>query len=236
MARARNIKPGFFQNEDLVELPYEYRLLFIGLWTIADREGRLENRPKKIKMQLFPADDLDLSEALLGLAKKNLITLYSVDSDEYIQINNFLKHQHPHHKEADSVIPAPKDQGQTLDKPEASPSDSLNPITDSLNPSLSSEQSSKPPEDKTFIRLTLNDKTEFPITENQCAEWGELFPAVDVRQELREMKAWLDANPAKRKTAKGILRFVTSWLSREQDRGHPQLQSVSTPARKELTG
>lgn len=134
MARARNIKPAFFQNESLVELPYGVRLLFIGLWCLADRDGRLENRPKKIKMQLFPADDLDIPEALLGLAKEKLVTLYSVDSVEYIQIDNFLKHQHPHHKEANSVIPEPI--GEC--KPEALPSatrlipDSLNPITDSL--------------------------------------------------------------------------------------------------------
>ena len=49
MARARNIKPGFFKNEFLAEMPCEVRLLFIGLWTLADREGRLEDRPKRIK-------------------------------------------------------------------------------------------------------------------------------------------------------------------------------------------
>jgi hypothetical protein len=43
MARARNIKPGFFANPELVELPFATRLLFIGLWTVADRAGRLED-------------------------------------------------------------------------------------------------------------------------------------------------------------------------------------------------
>ena len=52
MARARNIKPGFFTNDELVELPFATRLLFIGLWTIADREGRMVDRPKKIKMEI----------------------------------------------------------------------------------------------------------------------------------------------------------------------------------------
>ncbi|MDI9733891.1 hypothetical protein QM259_16735 [Acinetobacter baumannii] len=52
MARSRNIKPSFFMNEDIIELPFEARLLFIGLWILADREGRLENRPKKIKMSV----------------------------------------------------------------------------------------------------------------------------------------------------------------------------------------
>jgi len=127
MPRSRNIKPGFFQNDELVELDFSIRLLFIGLWTIADREGRLENRPKKIKMQLFPADELDMHGALDQLAKKGLISLYSVDSVEYIEIDNFLKHQHPHIKEQASTIPAP-------DMHHACPSDSLNPITDSFNP------------------------------------------------------------------------------------------------------
>jgi hypothetical protein len=64
MARARNIKPSFFTNEELVELPFSTRLLFIGLWTLADREGRLEDRPKRIKMAIFPADNIDVDAAL----------------------------------------------------------------------------------------------------------------------------------------------------------------------------
>ncbi len=66
MARARNIKPGFFRNAELVELPFEARLLFIGLWTIADREGRLEDRPKQIKMEVFPADNVDCNQLIAG--------------------------------------------------------------------------------------------------------------------------------------------------------------------------
>lgn len=71
----------------------------------------------------------------------------------------------------------------------------------------------------TVICLALNDKSEYPITEQQTQQWAELFPAVDILQELRKMKGWLDANPTKRKTKKGILRFVNTWLSKEQDKG-----------------
>ncbi len=49
-------------------------------------------------------------------------------------------------------------------------------------------------------------------------EWNELYPNVDVLQELRKMKCWSNANPAKRKTKKGIQRFINAWLSREQDK------------------
>lgn len=110
MPRARNIKPAFFKNELLVELPIEARLLFIGLWTLADREGRLENRPKRIKMEIFPADNFDIEQLLSLLASSGFLEIYN--DKAYIQILNFKKHQSPHIKEAASLIPAP-DKHQT---------------------------------------------------------------------------------------------------------------------------
>jgi hypothetical protein len=105
MARARNIKPGFFTNDELVELPFSTRLLFIGLWTIADREGRIVDRPKKIKMEIFPADDVDCDQALAQLADSGFITRYQADSVKVVEIVNFAKHQAPHSTEKDSLLP-----------------------------------------------------------------------------------------------------------------------------------
>jgi hypothetical protein len=105
MARARNIKPSFFTNEDLIELDFGARLLFIGLWTLCDREGRLEDRPKKIKMELFPADNIDVNEALDGLASFGFIKRYVADGKRVIQVMKFSEHQSPHGKEQDSELP-----------------------------------------------------------------------------------------------------------------------------------
>jgi len=105
MARARNIKPGFFTNDELVELPFATRLLFIGLWTIADREGRVVDRPKKIKMEIFPADDVDCEQALGQLADSGFIARYQADGIKVIEIANFAKHQAPHSTEKDSALP-----------------------------------------------------------------------------------------------------------------------------------
>lgn len=107
MARARNIKPVFFTNEELVEIEPLGRLLFIGLWTLADREGRLEDRPKKIKMELLPCDNCNIDDLLQELHEHGLITRYSVNGNQYIQVTNFKKHQNPHVKEVASTIPAP---------------------------------------------------------------------------------------------------------------------------------
>jgi hypothetical protein len=106
MARARNIKPGFFTNEELVELPFHTRLLFIGLWTLADREGRLEDKPKRIKMNLFPADSIDVDVSLNELRASGFLARYEKDGARYIQVLAFRKHQNPHRDEKPSSIPA----------------------------------------------------------------------------------------------------------------------------------
>lgn len=83
---------------------------------------------------------------------------------------------------------------------------------------------SQNPQDPPVISLPLNDKTEYPITLFDINDWSALYPAVDIMQELRKMRGWLDANPTRKKTQKGIRRFINSWLAREQDK--PHIQSV----------
>ncbi|MDI6816870.1 MAG: HNH endonuclease signature motif containing protein [Actinomycetota bacterium] len=108
MARSRNIKPGFFFNTDLADIEPLGRLLFIGLWTIADREGRLQDCPRKIKAQVLPYDDVEIGELLSELEVKGFVQRYEVKGSNYIQIENWHKHQNPHHMEVPSEIPAPK--------------------------------------------------------------------------------------------------------------------------------
>ena len=78
----------------------------------------------------------------------------------------------------------------------------------------SNEIATEPP----VIEFILNDKTYYPITQKQVDKWSELYPNVDVMQQLRKMCGWLDANPRNRKTKGGILKFANGWLAREQDK------------------
>ncbi|MDI7599458.1 hypothetical protein QMS71_22555 [Cronobacter sakazakii] len=105
MARSRNIKPGFFTNDELAECSPLARLLFAGLWTIADKEGRLDDRPKKVKALVLPFDNVDCDELLQQLHDRKFIQRYQVQDGAYIQITNWKKHQNPHCKEAPSEIP-----------------------------------------------------------------------------------------------------------------------------------
>ncbi len=117
MARSRLIKTGLAENEVLAELGPHAQLLFALLPCHADREGRLEDRPKRIKAKVFPYYDADVDALLDQLANcsERFIVRYEVSGERYIQISNFAVHQRPHHKEEESEIPGQNDQ-QAMDK------------------------------------------------------------------------------------------------------------------------
>jgi len=111
MARIRYLKPDFFKDEDIKELSFEARLFYQGLWVQADREGRGEDRPERLKIEIMPYDEVDAEEImrLLACHKKNgkrpFIVRYEIDGEKYYQIINWQKHQKPHKTERESVIP-----------------------------------------------------------------------------------------------------------------------------------
>ena len=122
MKRTRQINPGFFTNDELADITPLGRLLFAGLWVIADREGRLEDRPKKIKAEILPYDNCDVDDLLNQLQNAGFIKRYKVDiprTDQgntmdtpkadvgIIQVVNFTKYQHPHRNESASTLPPP---------------------------------------------------------------------------------------------------------------------------------
>lgn len=106
MARARNIKPAIMDNEQLAGMKPLHRLLFIYLWMLADREGRLADIPSRIAKQALGYDRAANVDAMLDdLATADFITRYSAAGTKCIKINSFPKHQTPHGTEKDSDLP-----------------------------------------------------------------------------------------------------------------------------------
>ena len=106
MARIRTIKPDFFISETVASVSPLARLLFQGLWLLADREGRLHDKPGKIKVQVLPWDECDADALLADLDRVGLIQRYEASGERCIQITSFLEHQRPNTREPESVIPA----------------------------------------------------------------------------------------------------------------------------------
>ena len=145
MARARNIKPGFFTDGALSKVSIPARYLFAALWCMADREGRLVECIEDVEVFAFPRDRVDVEALLCELAPR-FITRYEIEGARYIQVNHFGKHQNPHPHEKPSEIPPPDVEHahemsrQESDMPlhsTSSPADSLipdSPIPDSPIP------------------------------------------------------------------------------------------------------
>ena len=88
-------------------------------------------------------------------------------------------------------------------------------IEDTEDACAEPETVSAPP----IISIILNDKSLFDVSPEDYNRWCELYPAVNVMQELRKMSSWSTDNPKRRKTKSGIRRFINAWLSKEQDKG-----------------
>ena len=92
-------------------------------------------------------------------------------------------------------------------------------------------QNAAPDRQNIFIELPLNDGTMRAVTRTEIAHWKDLYRAVDVETEVRKMRGWLDANPKNRKTAAGILRYMTRWLGKAQD----QARTVGSSSQRTRT-
>jgi len=114
MARARNIKPGFMTNDELGELSPFARLAFIGLWCHADFNGNLKYKPKRLKVEILPYDNVDFSDVVAELEGAGFVKTYSVDGTNYLNVVNFRKHQRPHKNEVlrGTDIPEPVTDGE----------------------------------------------------------------------------------------------------------------------------
>lgn len=235
MTRTRFLKPGFFKNEELAALPFEGRLLFQGLWLMADREGRLEDRPNRIKAEVFPFDPaLDINALLAQLASTNSIERYRAGFVAVIQVVNFGKHQHPHPREIASVLPPKRtNQGQTQARPrprlgqaQATPktsgssdpnsnSDPL-PAGESREATGADAAAAPSPALLTFPCIGQGAKT-WALTWAQVEAWREAYPHLDIESECRKALVWVQADGVRRKTAGGMGRFLVRWLNRAVD-------------------
>jgi len=107
--RARNIKPAFFLDDDILELEPLERIFFAGLWCASDGYGRLVNKPKQLKRTILPDDEFDAGRALKRMHEIGIVILYSINGIDLMQIAGFQRHQSPmmNEKNAGSQIPCP---------------------------------------------------------------------------------------------------------------------------------
>jgi hypothetical protein len=248
MARTRSIKPSFFKNEYLAECEPMARLLFIGLWTLADRNGRLELRPLRIKAELFPYDNCDIVGLLKQLADRGFVRAYESGDTKVLEIPKFGEHQRCHPDERAEGLPPPDESAESavFPEPNAKPGNAAHepgnfPANCAFNPSSFSPSTSNPWSAPSKPAPRSGSKPPDPlrwsadlgwegITDADHAEWSQAYPAADLPVELAKATQWLKANPKKAKKSNWRKWLTTVWLSKCQDRGGTHRTAGVRPA------
>ena len=242
MAERRMFCKSVIDSDVFSDMPLTTQALYFHLGMRADDDGFVNN-PKKIQRSIgATADDMKLliAKEFIIPFESGVIVITHWKQHNYIQKDRY--HPTRHFKEKSQLVIDEAGQYTFADvsKLDTSCIHSVYQLDTEvrlgkdrickgrIEEDICAEplQASTPePEEPPVISFILNDKSRYPIRQAQVDEWSELYPAVDVMQELRKMAGWLDANPSKRKTKRGILRFVNGWLAREQDKGRTPTQN-----------
>ena len=236
----RIIKESICTSENLDSLSPEEEIFFYRLMVNCDDFGTMDARLPILRAKLFPLKLNKISEKniknyLDSLIKAKLIFIYEKDGCLYLKMTKWESHQQVRAQRSKYPQPTENDisGNQMISYDCICPRES-NPIQSNKNPNPNPNATSKDValEPKIiFISIPLNDGTDYDVTETFVEEMQSLYQAVDVKQAIRELKAWNVTNKKKRKTLSGIERHINSWLAKEQDGYHkPANQQQSNPA------
>ncbi len=247
MPRIRMVKPEFFDDPNVGDLSPLARLFFIGLWTQADREGRLVDDMRRLKARIFPYEETDVEALADELHRKDMIRRYQDGTGTHlIWVRQFSKHQRPHHKETASVIAAcPSGGGKHPNKVSACPERaSANPPDSGvliLDPgSLESgvlESGSKPSLPRRVLRLSPEGFEAFwgayprKVGKGAArAEWVRLRPTAELQT---QMLAELDRQRSCDQWTKDggqFIPFPRTWLHQGRWEDEPGARRVAKNA------
>ncbi len=221
MPRIRCIKPEFFSDEKLSPLDPTTRLVFLGLVSMADDFGRLLDNEKIIDAFIFPNSSENCRESLATLSRTCRIRRGKASNGaKIIEIVNWDRHQKVDKPNRNNCLPRIEEKAVNNGIPESVATDSR-AIRDDLATDLGSGSGSGSKELRSCPVVmefpTNGKKKSWDLTEEFLEECKQAFPGLDVLAETRKALAWLKAN--RLKTAKGMPRFLNSWLSRANDRG-----------------
>lgn len=243
MAGGRILKKSICQSEEIDQLSWFEEVLFYRLIVNCDDFGLFDGRTKILKSTLFPLKEnitlKQIESAIMRLATVGLVRVYEVQGRPFLQLPTWSLHQRV--RNSRHIYPTPEEMGDSGNPPQlAANCGGLPPKSESESKYKSESEpesehesyvctelqnSTVPPADEKIEKapavvpaLILNDGTEWIPDQSDVDGWEKVYPAVDICAEFGRMREWCKSNPKRRKTARGIRRFVTNWLDGEQNR------------------
>ena len=250
----RMLKDSILTSETIDQLDWFEEVLFYRLIVSVDDYGIHPANPVMLSHVLFPMKENVNSgmvkDALIHFVELGLIDVYSVENKGlFLRLTTWADHQRL--RESKHKYPIP-DEGEIVNdeiicgnfpqfaancrkNPQVAEKSGLKPIRNQKETNTNtkpiictepSEDDSVPP----VIEIPLNDGSVHGVTQADIDKYRELYPAVDVMQELRGMVGWSDANPTRKKTKSGVKKFINAWLSKAQNQGGRGFSGVGKPS------
>ena len=220
MARKRMISPEFWTDDKVIELSIQERLLFIAMWNFADDEGLIANKPKQMKAQIFPIDDIThgaISEMLMSIHNVGLIQFGN--DNTLIKIKNWTRHQ-----KINRPTPSNYKFKKVITESSMSTQETLTTsiVEDSGIEDKGKEKniSPKPIKPKTKRLVPYSARVdafykELSQDQDYLEQLKEAYPNVDIPGQIAASKMWLLSNTHKAK--KNFKRFVNTWMSNQME-------------------
>lgn len=197
-----NVTVRFLMAQGLLKLMDESEYELTECSKMIGSESASAERMRRLRNKKVSQCDIDVTQQLrLGDVEKEI----EIEKEKEIENKYFCPEMNS---------------GQPQPKVEIEPA-AENRTKVEIEPSCSQAElkvETEPAQAEVFIKLPLVNGDNFLVTKRYVKELQGLYPAVDVEQALRNMRGWLDSNPRNRKTPRGIKRFITGWISREQDK------------------
>lgn len=236
----RIIREGILSSERVDKLSAEAEVFYRRLHSVVDDFGRYFAKPELIMSASFPLRPTRYNAQQIGLwlaecEKARLAVVYEIDGKTYLQLLDFRQQERakaskfpaPHTSSAQrSLLDRTADDAQTPRNGKASAHLGgggggvvFGDVSEGEDVGDTAELDARSPPGTLVTALPLIDGTSFEITENDVEGWQNVYPGIDVRNQVLRIREWCVSNPKKRKTARGVRGFVTNWLGKEQDRG-----------------
>ena len=236
MANRRMFSLDVINTDNFMDMPISAQCLYFHLGMRADDDGLVSSPRQIIRMVSCTNDDLKvlISKGYVIPFESGVVVIRHWRQNNYLRCDRYTKSVREEFdllKLEKGVYSLTNSDGIPCGIPTGNP-DKIRLDENRLDENrkeLCPELEPQTP-DQSGILLPLVDGSMYDVPLSKIQTWNTAYPAVDIRQELREMIAWLDSNPQRRKTARGIDRFINSWLSKEQDRGGKYRNGQQTPA------
>ena len=224
MANRRMFSLDVVDTDKFLEMPTSTQALYFQLGMRADDDGFVSS-PKRITSLVGAStDDLKLLavKGFIIAFDNGIIVIRHWRQNNYVRCDRYTKSVHTKEIETLTLENGVYNTGMTLGIPNDIPTvatDKNRLDKNRLDKNTISSEPEKSAPNPSGILIILNDKSFYDVPLEKITMWKTTYPAVDVEQELRKMGAWCDSNPTRRKTRRGVEKFINNWLSRTQDSG-----------------